>query len=509
MTRILPVMRSTAIGLCLSAPAAMADVTPGEVWQDWRDYMQGMGYGMTATENRSGDTLAISDVQLDLSSGAEDGEVRMMIESLNLVQNDDGTVSIVMPGVMPVVLEVTPAEPEAQSVRMAITLNQTGHTLTVSGTPSDMTNTYAAGSVAVTLDQVAVDDETFDAENAKFDMLMTDVKGQTETTIGQMRTYSQSGSIASVTYDMRFKNPDEPAIANIAGTSSGLSYSGEGQMPLGLAQVTDMTSMLRAGLDAAATINGGPSTLTVDIEDPANGDAAAAFATESSVLTIETNADGITYAGTRDGTTLSVQPPELPFLLSAAMDNAAFNLSAPVLQSDTPQDFALGLNLNDLTFSDMIWSMFDPQGNLPRDPATIALDVTGQLTLLTDFLDPGATEQMATASELPGQLDSVTLNALIVDALGARLTGNGSASFDNTDPEAPMQPTGSVDLKLEGGNTLIDTLVSSGLVPQQMAMGARMMIGMFAKPGDGPDTLISRLEFTRSGGILANGQRIR
>ena len=55
----------------------------------------------------------------------------------------------------------------------------------------------------------------------------------------------------------------------------------------------------------------------------------------------------------------------------------------------------------------------------------------------------------------------------------------------------------------------MDTLVSSGLLPVQMAMGARMMMGMFAVPAEGEDTLKSKLEFTRDGQILANGQRIK
>lgn len=509
MTRSLFPLGSTAIAVSLTAQTAMADVTPGDVWQDWRDYFQGMGYAVTATEIQAGDTLTLSDAQFNLAADDQDGDVRMTLEALNLVQNDDGTVSVIMPVIMPVLLEVITVAPEAQSVRMALTLNQTGQDMTVSGTPSAMTSNYQADMTSIKLDQLTVDDQSYAADTAMFDLALMEVMAQSESTIGQMRDYVQTASIASATYDMRFKDPEEPAIAIINGTSTDLSFEGSGQLPLGLAQVGDMTGMLRAGMNAAGTIDAGASTLTVDIEDPRNGDSAAAFATETSVLTIETNADGLTYAGTRDGMTISVQPPEFPFLLSAALDTAAFNLSAPVLKSDEPQDFALGLTLNGLTFSDMVWGLINPQNTLPRDPATVVLDVTGRATLLDDFLASGSAETLAENGALPGQLENVSLNALIVDALGARLTGNGSASFDNADAASPMQPTGVVDLRLEGGNTLIDTLVTSGLVPQQMAMGAPMMIGMFAKPGDGPDTLTSRLEFTRSGNILANGQRIK
>ena len=70
-------------------------------------------------------------------------------------------------------------------------------------------------------------------------------------------------------------------------------------------------------------------------------------------------------------------------------------------------------------------------------------------------------------------------------------------------------PAGTVNLKLVGGNTLLDTLVGMGLIPEDQAMGARMMTGMFARPGDGEDTLVSTIEMKEDGSILANGQRIK
>ena len=48
-----------------------------------------------------------------------------------------------------------------------------------------------------------------------------------------------------------------------------------------------------------------------------------------------------------------------------------------------------------------------------------------------------------------------------------------------------------------------------GFVSANDAMGARMMMGMFAVPGEGEDSLKSRIEINGQGQILANGQRIR
>jgi hypothetical protein len=40
-------------------------------------------------------------------------------------------------------------------------------------------------------------------------------------------------------------------------------------------------------------------------------------------------------------------------------------------------------------------------------------------------------------------------------------------------------------------------------------MGARMMMSMFATPGDGPDSLKSSLQINDEGHVLANGMRIQ
>ena len=71
------------------------------------------------------------------------------------------------------------------------------------------------------------------------------------------------------------------------------------------------------------------------------------------------------------------------------------------------------------------------------------------------------------------------------------------------------KPTGSLDLTLVGGNGLIDKLVAMGLLPEEQAMGARMMMGLFAVPGDGEDSLKSKLEINEDGHVLANGQRLK
>jgi hypothetical protein len=70
------------------------------------------------------------------------------------------------------------------------------------------------------------------------------------------------------------------------------------------------------------------------------------------------------------------------------------------------------------------------------------------------------------------------------------------------------RPEGSINLRLEGANALIDKLIQMGIVQQEDAMGARMMMSMFTIP-DGDDVLTSTIEVNEQGHVLANGQRIQ
>jgi hypothetical protein len=147
---------------------------------------------------------------------------------------------------------------------------------------------------------------------------------------------------------------------------------------------------------------------------------------------------------------------------------------------------------------------------LPRDPATLALDVTGKAKMTVDIFDPANAELLENGAPL-GEFNAVNINNLTLSAVGANLTGSGAFTFDNSDmttmPGMP-RPDGAIDLRLQGANALIDTLVNMGFVQQEQAMGARMMMGMFGVP-EGEDTLTSKIEVNEQGHVLANGQRIR
>jgi hypothetical protein len=72
----------------------------------------------------------------------------------------------------------------------------------------------------------------------------------------------------------------------------------------------------------------------------------------------------------------------------------------------------------------------------------------------------------------------------------------------------PM-PLGEANVTVTGANALIDGLIATGLVAEEDAMGARMMMGMFMTPGANPDELTSKIEAKEGFAIFVNGQQIQ
>ena len=239
--------------------------------------------------------------------------------------------------------------------------------------------------------------------------------------------------------------------------------------------------------------------------DTPEGSFQMAAAAERGTLEGGLDASGLRYGGTTDNITMTISGSEIPLpQVTLGMAQMGGLYQMPVIPGEEPQDFALVLRINGLEIDNMSWTIFDAMGALPRDPATLVIDLSGTAIMSEDFTSPEFAE--SDMGEMPGQLESLDINALELSLAGAELTGSGAFTFNN-DTEEPV-PAGTARLLLVGGNTLLDTLVGMGLLPEEQAMGARMMLGLFARP-DGEDTLVSDIEVTEDGQVLANGQRIR
>ena len=500
----------SAAALCIFiAQPALADLTGQDVWNDWRDYLASTGYQVSGSEATSGNTLTVSDITMTLPIPDEpDASVSVIVPSLALTTNGDGSVSVEFPSPMPIRFEGT--GPDGEDAKGAVILTHSGMTMTVTGDPADMTTTYSAAEIAMMLDKVTVNGKAPDEAPARISVTLTDTKGSSRMTVGELRGFDQSYSAASVAYDFAFKDPDGPDHGSLKGTLQGLTGAFTGSIPKAM-DTSNVAAMLKAGfaVDGSIAFTGGNSSL----DGEGDGETfSAQTSSQGGGFGMAMNAERLGYDISGKGTKITVTSGQLPFPVEVNLAETAFRLAMPVAASDTPQDVAFHLTLGQFTMSDFIWGLFDPGGNLPRDPATVVLDLTGKVKLLLDILDPSAAEAMAMSPVPPGEIHALSVNDLLVQAVGAKLTGKGAFTFDNTDmrtiPGMP-RPEGAIDLALDGANALLDNLVKMGILSSQDAMPARMMMGMFAVPGDGPDSLKSKIEINAQGHILANGQRIK
>ncbi len=512
MTRFASLASTSALALCLGAGAAQADITAQEVWTDLQAYMTGFGYDITATTAQSGDTLNVTDLTMSMEIPDAEGTVIIRMGDLALVDRGDGTVSLSIPASWPLEFDVAIAGEDPVSGRLSY-LSE-GMETVISGSPGDTQTTVGADSITVQLDEVTAEGETFGSDVFRVVIGMDDVAGTGTMKVGELREFDQSGSVAQVTYDIDVQPPEEEEDRLVlTGTLDNLAFAATGAIP----QNTDMADMgaaVEAGFAVDASYSYGPTQAQFsfnDNGDTVNGTAGAATGSFAMMM----NGDRLSYEAGGTDAKIDLTGSQLPFPVSLAMAETGFKLSVPVQPTDDPQDFELDVTLGGFQMSDMIWSLFDMQGVLPRDPATIDIDLSGQARLFMNLFkieDEMSGMGMGQAPAMPGELHQVTLDGLLVEAAGARLTGEGSFAIDNTDMETfdgMPRPEGELNLTLRGANALMDNLVQMGLLPQEQAMGARMMMGMFAVPGDGEDTLKSTIEVNEQGHVLANGQRLR
>jgi hypothetical protein len=510
MSRFSPVALGLAVPLSLFCQAAFADLTPSEVWGDWKAYMLQMGYQVSATETANGGDLSVSNIDLSFSMPEGEGTMNMALGTIDFNQNSDGSVAIILPSVMPITISGNDGLEDGEDFNMVLNYSQTGHALTASGSAEALTYAYATDTFAMNLAQMRVGDDMIDREHANAEISGVDFASTTVVTLGDMRQYDQTGSIGAMAYDMFVRNAENgDAVAEITGTVNGVKIAGKGSIPLTAVDSTDLAAMLGSGFDVAGTISYGGGSANFDLKDPQNGNFVVKSTSNGGDFGVKVGANGLAYDLAQRDLNIGITVEGMPMPFEFNMAESGFNLLMPVSKSDYPQDFALGMKMADFTMSDMIWGIFDPMGQLPRDPASVLLDISGTLKLLVDVLNPDVVEDMVGA---PGEVQSLRLGALLVSAAGARLDGTGDVAFDGN-PAGMVpgagNPVGEMNFAVAGGNALLDKLVDMGLLPADQAMGARMMMGLFAVPGEAPDTLKSKIEFTPEGQILANGQRIR
>ena len=494
----------TLLAALLISTAAHAELTADQVWTNWKAVTASYGQTVTtASETREGDTLVIKG--LTIASTFDGGSINGTIDAVNFRELGDGTVEVTMSPDYPLVVNST--DPDGKKSVVNVAVRQPDLKIIASGTEAETRYDFTAPSVKAVVKEATVEEKPVEMA---LEVDVTAMAGSYLVTAGTPTQLASSITADSASMTLAMTDPETGGKINMKGNVATLAGTSTGNL-LDAAAMVNMSQALKAGFATDGNFTYGAGTLEFDVAEAADTTKGTATIGSGNIV-FAMNAERLNYGGGAKDVAITVSGSTIPVpALAMSYGEAAFNLLMPVSKSDVPGDFALLTKLIDLKLSDDVWSLLDPEKILPRDPATVVIDTKGKANWTVDIMDPAETEKLA-EDAMPAQVHALDVTELTLKAAGAEVTGDGAFTFDNSDtttfPGVPL-PTGQLDLKITGANGLLDRLVLMGLLPEDQAMGAQMMMGLFARTVEGSDdTLTSTLEF-KDKGFFANGQRLQ
>lgn len=502
MARLKSAGTTTFFALLMSSTAAMADVTPEQVWESWQK--QYSAYGFTVTPGaveRDGDVLTISDLVLTNETTTEIGtdkqvsKTKLTVPAILLEDLGDGTVKGAVEGEITGSNDTTDAAGKTETAKIKI--DKTDASVVISGTPEEMSYLVDAPSISASIE---AQPSAPGSQPALLGMTLTGLTGtQTMSSVGGQSTKADLKASA-MSLSMTGADPEESTTIDAKVEMKDLAIKGDSLMPEG-ADAAQLGDAIGKGMRTNSDMSYGALSYTMQ-SGTKTGPVSVSGSAEGGHAIIAFSRDGVRYAATGTKTRMEIQTAEFPMPMSASIDQGEIDFALPLSATTAPQPFTSKVSLVGLSLSEQIWQMIDPMAKLAHDPATLIIDLTGTGRPTVDLFSGAA----AASPVPPVEINSLNVNKVQLTAAGAELTGTGAMNFDNS-MGVPM-PIGAVDLQLSGANKLMDGLVAMGVMPQDQVMFAKMMMGMYAVPA-GEDLFTSKIEFKEGGHILANGQPIK
>ena len=504
------ISKPTAAALCLFAfpSLAQAEISATDVWTNLTAMTAAIGGDLSASLTETGDTLTVNDIVATFELPKDAGSFTFHAGTLSLIAQPDGSVELIQPKAQTITAVFQEDGAQKFSASAYVTLSD--NVTRAVGDPGDITYDYSIASYRLDIGDIMAEDTKGPVPDISGHFAASDILASTRITQGALIGVSGRTTYGNYEFDYEVSQNGTPVI-NQTQRADDAAFTYDSAFPASGMSIMNMAAALRDGLTISAQTTSGKTTGHGSQIDPNMGqfDHRLSVATTAAEISFDTR--GLRMDVTATDYDISAEMLDImPFPITGSMADVAFKMLIPVLANDTPGDAVYSFTLDQLTMGDDLWNLFDPQSVLPRDPATVSLDLSAKLSILTDLLDVAA---MSNLTSTPLLAQEVSLNALNVVLAGASLTGNGAVTLDNDDMdtfEGIPAPSGTFDFVLTGANDLMDSLVSMGLLPEDQAMGARMMLGLFARPGEGEDTLTSKIEIDgATGAISANGQRLQ
>jgi len=500
--------------LTLLATPLAAQITPQDVWDNQMAYMQAIGLTVVAMPQETGGNLTIKGLELTYDVPMGLGWLYLMLPDMTLTANADGTVSVGYPEQSNIVASaMITAEGDSGSVKAEFTLTLQGFASIAAGTPGDITYQSSSGLVDLALGNVniAPSIEQFDL-TAYF--TMRELVSTTRITAGDAVVIDTQGTNGATVYDLSFSDETGMKFRSVGGVTSS-SATSRIALPNTSSDLMNLAVAFRDGLAFDITSDAvGTFTQTIaEISGTVLSDQKQSVGRTTQTLHLAQDGFHLTTSGTDIAFDMT-EPDLIPDPVSLAMSRAALVIGFPISASPAPQPVELGLELRDLTLSEPVWAMFDYSGILPRDPATLAFNLSGNVSNsvdLFDFMSLSELEGQISAGLLPVSLLDLGVTGVEASAVGMSATGEAAFTFDNTDLvtyDGLPRPIGTASATLTGLYAFTDKLVQLGIVTEadvtMMGPGLAMVADL-----TGEDTLTTAVEMTADGHIKVNGQQIQ
>lgn len=486
---------------------ASAEITAADVWANMTAYEAALGGQTIGTETVDGDTLTITDRAILFRFPFEFGTARMTAPDTTLTTNADGSVSISYPDTFEQAFEIA-IPSEDITVTGTFAMNQRDLQASASGTPGDVTYNYSASAISFALLNVDTSDFegslTMQASGAGY-TLIENVK------VGDLLTSTSELTIAPMEILTMMGDPSGAASNTTANYGESVSTT-RLDLPVGGIDVMNISAALQEGFSLRGTsTNESMVQENVEISD---GDIFMQnnIATGANSTNFSFDADGLALDFTGADFDVAVVLNDLfPLPITATIADVSAAFAFPLLPSEDPKDFNYSFGISDLAVSDELWTLIVNTGDLPRDPISMAVDLSGTVINGIDFLNFNTIEDQMDQDLPPISLESLTVNEVSAVAVGASAIASGAFILDNTDLDSFdgfPRPEGSAILKVEGANTLLDRLVDAGLLGNEEATAARFGMAFIGR-STGDDAFESQLDVNADGHVSVNGQRMR
>lgn len=488
---------TVAILMCGTAHAAL---TADQVWQSWKDAGAMIGLEVSAaTENSDGGTLTLNGVSVGVA-----GTSGLTISDMVLTEAADGLVTITPGADIGITL--------SGDTKGTAKLVHDGLTLTAREADGGLAYDFAAAKLDMVYDTTGPGTSLDGTEGpdvvSSGTVGFTDLAGTYSDTPGTNRTFGFDVKASALAYDTKLDDPGMALKQSTTSSTANVEMSLDFALPstvalAAMATPMDFGTALQEGLAVTISTRQGESVGTI-VEENEFFPMTFAIKAGGGEATGVFNKDTLNIQSSGSGLAVDVTSAMMPAPVKITSGPVQFGLTTPVMANETAGDYGLVMKLSQFSVSEDAWALFDPNGALKRDPADIAIDISGKTKL--DVIAMAQAEEAGTEPPVPAP-ETLNINELMLRVAGAALTGTGAFTFDNS-MGVPM-PLGEANVTVSGANALIDGLIATGLMAEEDAMGARMMMGAFMSPGANPDELTSKIEAKAGGEIYVNGQRVQ